>query len=150
VFAVEYSKDALDWLRAISRFLGVGLFIAAGVLLVAAILLIWNTIRTAIFARRREVEVMKLVGATNWFIRVPFMLEGMIQGLIGAVLAVLGVWVGRQFWQTKVIDAVSIAELQQLQVSSSQFTAVAIVLLVAGALVGAAGSGIAVTRFLDV
>ncbi len=83
VFAVEYSKEALDWLRSISRFLGVGLIIAAGVLLVAAVLLIWNTIRTAIFARRREVEVMKLVGATNWFIRVPFMLEGLVQGIVG-------------------------------------------------------------------
>ena len=54
------------------------------VLLFAAVLLIWNTIRTAMFARRREIEVMKLVGATNWFIRIPFMLEGLLQGLVGA------------------------------------------------------------------
>jgi cell division transport system permease protein len=150
VFAVEYAKKAVDWIRTVSSFLRWGSFVAAIVLGIGAVMLIWNTIRTAMFARRREIEVMKLVGATNWFIRVPFMLEGMIQGLIGAILAVFGVWVGRQFWQTKVIDAVSIAELQQLQVSSSQFTTVAIVLLVAGALVGAMGSGIAVTRFLDV
>jgi cell division transport system permease protein len=150
VFAVEYAKKAVDWIRTVSSFLRWGSFVAAIVLGIGAVMLIWNTIRTAMFARRREIEVMKLVGATNWFIRVPFMLEGMIQGLIGAVLAVIGVWIGRQFWQTKVIDAVSIAELQQLQVSSSQFTTVAVVLLVAGALVGAAGSGIAVTRFLDV
>ena len=52
-------------------------------LLFAAVLLIWNTIRTAMFARRREIEVMKLVGATDWFIRIPFMLEGLIQGFIG-------------------------------------------------------------------
>ena len=49
----------------------------------SAVLLIWNTIRTAMFARRREIEVMKLVGATNWFIRLPFMLEGLLQGLVG-------------------------------------------------------------------
>ncbi len=54
-------------------------------LLFAAILLIWNTIRTAMFARRREIEVMKLVGATDWFIRIPFMLEGLIQGFIGGL-----------------------------------------------------------------
>ena len=57
-------------------------------LAIAAVLLIGNTIRLSIFARRREVEVMKLVGATNWFVRWPFMLEGMICGLVGAVLAV--------------------------------------------------------------
>jgi cell division transport system permease protein len=150
VYAVEYAKKAVDWIRTVSSFLRWGSFVAAVVLGLGAIMLIWNTIRTAMFARRREIEVMKLVGATNWFIRVPFMLEGLVQGLAGAILAVLGVWAGRQFWQTHVIDTVSIAELQQLQVTSSQFTAVAILLLVAGAAVGAVGSGIAVTRFLDV
>jgi cell division transport system permease protein len=150
VYAVEYAKKAVDWIRTVSSFLRWGSFVAAVVLGIGAVMLIWNTIRTAMFARRREIEVMKLVGATNWFIRVPFMLEGMVQGLVGAILAVLGVWAGRQFWQTKVIDTVSIAELQQLQVTSSQFSTVAILLLIAGALVGAVGSGIAVTRFLDV
>jgi cell division transport system permease protein len=150
VYAVEYAKKAVDWIRTVSSFLRWGSFVAAVVLGLGAVMLIWNTIRTAMFARRREIEVMKLVGATNWFIRVPFMLEGMVQGLAGAILAVLGVWAGRQFWQTHVIETVSIAELQQLQVTSSQFTAVAILLLVAGAGVGAIGSGIAVTRFLDV
>ena len=57
------------------------------VLIVSAAVLILNTIRMAIFARRREVSVMKLVGATNWFIRVPFMSEGLLQGLVGSVLA---------------------------------------------------------------
>lgn len=150
VYAVEYAKKAVDWIRTVSSFLRWGSFVAAVVLGLGAVMLIWNTIRTAMFARRREIEVMKLVGATNWFIRVPFMLEGMVQGLAGAILAVLAVWAGRQFWQTRVIDTVSIQELQQLQVTSSQFTVVAILLLVAGALVGAVGSGIAVTRFLDV
>ena len=150
VYQVSYAKKTVEWIRQISDFLKWGFVLAAIVLSFSAVMLIWNTIRTAMFARRREVEVMKLVGATNWFIRVPFMLEGMVQGLAGAILAVLGVWAGRQFWQTHVIDTVSIAELQQLQVTSSQFTAVAILLLVAGAGVGAIGSGIAVTRFLDV
>src|SRR3546814_5574834 len=57
-------------------------------LLVAALMLILNTIRVAMFARRREIEVMKLVGATNWFIRVPFIIEGIIQTLLGAAVAV--------------------------------------------------------------
>ena len=75
----------------------VGLSILAVVLLLSASVLILNTIRMAIFARRREVSVMKLVGATNWFIRLPFMAEGLVQGLLGggvAVLAVLGLYWG--------------------------------------------------------
>ena len=57
------------------------------VLIVASILLIFNTIRTAVFARRREIEVMRLVGASNWFIRLPFIVEGLVHGLMGALLA---------------------------------------------------------------
>ena len=67
-------------------FVGLYTLILSIVLLFAAILLIWNTIRTAMFARRREIEVMKLVGATDWFIRIPFMLEGLIQGFIGGAV----------------------------------------------------------------
>ena len=64
-----------------------GIAFIAAFLLLAALLLILNTIRMAMFARRREIEVMKLVGATNWFIRIPFMLEGLVQGLLGAAFA---------------------------------------------------------------
>ena len=63
--------------------------LATAVLLIASILLIANTIRLSIFSRRREIEVMKLVGATNWFVRGPFMLEGLFCGLAGSLLAVL-------------------------------------------------------------
>jgi cell division transport system permease protein len=150
VFAVEYSKEALDWLRSISRFLGVGLIIAAGVLLVAAVLLIWNTIRTAIFARRREVEVMKLVGATNWFIRVPFMLEGLVQGIVGAIAACVGVWSLNAFWKSRVIDGIEQEQLKALVVSAGELQFVFIVVLVVGALAGAIGSAVAVTRYLQV
>ena len=67
-------------------------------------LLIWNTIRTAMFARRREIEVMKLVGATNWFIRLPFMLEGLLQGLVGGVFASGGMLVINAYWTRGVRD----------------------------------------------
>ena len=73
-------------------------------LLFAAVLLIWNTIRTAMFARRREIEVMKLVGATDWFIRIPFMLEGLIQGFIGGVAACGGLWLINNRWTAGVKD----------------------------------------------
>ena len=64
-------------------------------LLVASTLLIANTIRLSIFSRRREIEVMKLVGATNWFVRGPFMVEGLICGLIGSVAAILMLVIGK-------------------------------------------------------
>ncbi len=150
VFEVEYSKKALDWLRTISGFLGVGLIVAAVVLLVAAVMLIWNTIRTAIFARRREVEVMKLVGATNWFIRVPFMLEGLVQGLLGAIVACIGVWSLNEFWKSRVIDSLQVDQLKALVISNGELRFVFIVVLVVGVLAGSIGSGIAVTRYLQV
>jgi cell division transport system permease protein len=150
VFSVAYAADAVDWIRTVSNFLRWFSLAGAAVLLFAAVMLIWNTIRTAMFARRREIEVMKLVGATNWFIRVPFMLEGMVQGLVGAILACVGVWIGNSLWKTQVIDSAQIAELQGLQVTPGQFQLTCIFLLAVGAIVGAVGSGIAVTRFLDV
>ena len=119
-------------------------------LLVAAVLLICNTIRTAIFARRREIEVMKLVGATNWFIRVPFMLEGLVQGLVGAVVACVGVWSLNAFWKSRVIDGIEQEQLKALVVSAGELQFVFIVVLVVGALAGAIGSAVAVTRYLQV
>src|ERR671928_10465 len=87
VFRVSYAKEEVDALVSVTNFLQIMLWGIAIVLLAAASLLILNTIRMAIFARRREVAVMKLVGATNWFIRVPFMLEGLLQGVAGAAIA---------------------------------------------------------------
>jgi len=150
VLSVEYAKKAVDWIRTVSNYLRFGSVIAAFVLLAAATMLIWNTIRTAMFARRREIEVMKLVGATNWFIRVPFMLEGLVQGLIGAGLAVAAVWAGNRFWRNSVVKGTEILEFQNLVVNSSQFSMVALILLGLGAFIGALGSAFAVTRFLDV
>jgi cell division transport system permease protein len=150
VYQVQYSQKYVDWLRTISRFLRTVSLVFAVFLLFAGGMLIWNMIRTAMYARRREVEVMKLVGATNWFIRVPFMLEGMVQGLIGGVLASVGVWLANWAWKDRVIGKIDITELQALQVNSAQFRTTAIILLALGAFIGAAGSAVAVTRFLDV
>ncbi len=102
------------------------------------------------FARRREIEVMKLVGATNWFIRVPFMFEGLVQGLVGAIPAAVAVW----FLGTRINDSgsskSSVAILQGLYVSSGEVWTVIAGMIVVGCLVGVIGSGVAVSRFLDV
>jgi len=121
------------------------------VLLGAAILLILNAIRMAMFARRREIEVMKLVGATNWFIRVPFMIEGLVQGLVGAALAIPAVVFIINFIQSKLSDDdTTLVLFQGFAVQTSEQLWVAVLMLVVGCLVGVIGSFVAVTRFLDV
>ena len=144
---VVYAKETVETLLKVTTFLQRLIFAVAGVLLLSAALLILNTIRMAIFARRREVAVMKLVGATNWFIRVPFMLEGMVQGVVGAGAALVVVFFGRTLVENVIEDN---SLLQQFAVSSGDVVGTGIFLLVMGALVGAIGSALAVSRFLDV
>ena len=144
---VAFAYDTVDTVLRLSSGLQLGIFIVAAVLLMAAALLIFNTIRTAIFFRRREIEVMKLVGATNSFIRVPFMFEGLIQGLFGALTAYGLVYVLRNVAQDKIR---SLELLQGFLVSSGQVSTVGVLLVVIGAGIGAVGAGVAVTRFLDV
>jgi len=120
------------------------------VLLVVAVILIWNTIRTAIFARRREIEVMKLVGATDWFIRVPFILEGLIQGLVGAVVSCAGLWGLNQAWTNGVAGFKPGTGVSSLIVPDSYANGIMLTLLVIGAVAGAVGSGVASSKFLDV
>jgi cell division transport system permease protein len=115
-------------------------------LVLASILLIANTIRLSLYARRREVEVMKLVGATDWFIRWPFVIEGMIVGSMGALMAIA------------VLGATKIALLDPLASNwtliaaprTIAFSLLVVVLLGAGAAVSALGSGLSLRRFLKV
>ena len=150
VSIVRSADQAIAFIRKISSFARWGLGVGAVSLLAAAVLLIWNTIRTAMFARRREIEVMKLVGATNWFIRWPFVLEGMIQGLVGAVLACVFTGVGNSLWKSRVISKSQALDLNLLQASSAQFREACLWMLVIGVLAGALASAVAATRFLDV
>jgi cell division transport system permease protein len=119
-------------------------------LLAVAVILIWNTIRTAIFARRREIEVMKLVGATDWFIRVPFILEGLIQGLAGALVSCAGLWGLNSAWTSGVAGFKAGTGVSALVVPGSYVNGVMIALLVIGAVAGAVGSAVASNKFLDV
>ncbi len=119
-------------------------------LLAAAAALIFNTIRMAMFARRREIEVMKLVGATNWFIRLPFMVEGMIQGLLGAAVAVGAVFGANWALDRYLSDRNSLQLLESFVVATSDVWRTSFLLVVIGVIVGTVGSAIAVSRFLDV
>jgi cell division transport system permease protein len=123
-------------------------FIAAAILLIlASTLLIANTIRLSIFSRRREIEVMKLVGATNWFVRGPFMLEGLLCGLGGALGAVLLLVLGK----TLVLPTLLHGPLNGgSDVHAIAFPLNALVLVAIGLALGAAGSGLTIRRFLQI
>lgn len=150
VLEVESAQQAIRAIEELSEKLNIGVRLASALSSLIAILLIYNTIRTAMFARRREIEVMKLVGATNWFIRVPFILEGMIQAILGGLLA-MGMLLG-----LNAILFQALADEEYLNLFTEfDFTVGTIVgtslpLIVAGAALGAVGSGFAVGRFLDV
>lgn len=150
VEAVALAEDEFEIIAKLSGFIRTVTITMSLVLLVVAVGLIWNTIRTAMFARRREIEVMKLVGATNWFIRVPFMLEGLLQGLIGGALACGGLWGLNQAWSSGVAGFKPGTGISALVVPDGYLYGVMGLLLGVGMLVGAIGSAIAASRFLDV
>ena len=150
VEAVALAEDEFQVISTLSNFIRVVTLVMSLVLLVVAVGLIWNTIRTAMFARRREIEVMKLVGATNWFIRVPFMLEGLLQGLLGGIVSCGGLWALNSAWSSGVAGFKPGTGISSLIVPNSYLTSVMLILLGIGAVVGAVGSAIAATRFLDV
>ena len=148
---IVYPQTTADRLLTAAKFVQWAGFALIGILLIAAILLIGNTIRLSIFARRREVEVMRLVGATNWFIRWPFMIEGVICGLVGAVVAVAMLW----GIKVGVVDAWASGADTALTKTGSAATTIGfplltLVLVGAGALLGAVGSGITLRRFLRI
>ena len=147
---VALAEDEFEVISTLSKFVRTVTLVMSLVLLVVAVGLIWNTIRTAMFARRREIEVMKLVGATNWFIRVPFMLEGLLQGLIGAIVSCGGLWVLNSAWTNGVAGFKPGTGISSLVVPSGYLSGVMVVILIIGALAGAIGSAIAASRFLDV
>jgi cell division transport system permease protein len=145
------ATSALEGVRRvqhISSAAQTGILVVAVGLLLAAMLLILNAIRMAMFARRREIEVMKLVGATNWFIRVPFMMEGMIQGIVGSALAVGGIVFLNRYMQNISKDQTTI--LSGFAASGSEVMVVMISVVVLGIMIGAVGSGWALSRFLKV
>ena len=150
VNSVTLAEEQLDLISKLQGFVSTyttGLWIA---LMFASGLLIWNTIRTAMFARRREIEVMKLVGATDWFIRIPFMLEELVQGFIGGVVASAGLWLINDSWTAGVNDFPENSGFSQLVVGGRYSFNVMLVIVAIGMVAGAVGSGIAASRFLDV
>jgi cell division transport system permease protein len=129
---------------SVANYLWIVVLIAFVVLLVSSTLLVANTIRLSIFSRRREIEVMKLVGATNWFVRGPFMIEGLLCGLGGAVAAVILLVLGRTLFMP-LIHLTNASD-----VHAWPFGLHVLIVLGAGLALGAAGSGLTIRRFLQV
>lgn len=146
VDSVETPEEALRGLLSATdtaRLIFIGLSV---VLLVSSLFLIVNTIRLATFARRREIEVMKLVGASNWFVRGPFMLEGLLCGLAGSAVAVLLLYLGKEVALPAILGHINTSD----DVHALSFGATAIALMAVGLGVGALGSGMTLRRFLKV
>ena len=147
--AIDDVKDREDETKKIlSATSTIKLLLAAlaALLVLASILLVANTIRLSIFARRREVEVMRLVGATNWFIRWPFVIEGLMVGFLGAAGAVALLWVAK----VTIIDPWSDRFALIAAPRTISFTLLVLLLLAAGMAVSALGSGLTLRRFLRV
>lgn len=141
---VDSFGQQLEQVAAIRRvlgFLGIGM---AAVLGAAAVILIANTIALAIYARRDEVSIMKLVGASNWFVRVPFLLEGLIEGVVGASLAVFSVWVAAG----NLAEAGGAIPFINLQIPGTFFLRWGVVFLLFGAAAGVLGSMLGLSRYL--
>jgi cell division transport system permease protein len=143
---VHWGSKTAHRVLTIAEVIWIVFLIAVVLLVTASTLLIANTIRLSIFARRREIEVMKLVGATNWFIRGPFMLEGLICGLGGSLLAVLLLTLGKEIALPSILPHIGGGS----DVHALPFALNALALIGTGLLLGAAGSGITLRRFLQV
>jgi cell division transport system permease protein len=143
---VKNRRDDTQKILTATRVVKLSMGALAILLILASILLIANTIRLSLFSRRREVEVMKLVGATDWFIRWPFIIEGVVMGALGGVLAILLLLVGKiAFLDPLAQDFALIASPDTIN-----FPVLIVVLLAASVVVAAAGSGLSLRRFLRV
>jgi cell division transport system permease protein len=142
---VRDGEKVADSILRVAKVVSAFFLAAVLVLGIASSLLIANTIRLSIFSRRREIEVMKLVGATNWFVRGPFMIEGLLCGLGGSLAAVLLLAAGKELGLPSILG-----RIEDTGVGAWPFWQNAAVLLTVGLVLGALGSGMTLRRFLKV
>jgi cell division transport system permease protein len=142
---LSYPQQTIDRLNSITSYVIWGLYAATLLFLIASVLLISNAIRLSIFARRKEIEVMKLVGASDGFVRTPFVFEGLLQAFAGASLAALAViWINLLFvdWSQNALPYVPISS------DAVNHFSTLLVLIAVGVGIGVIGSFLSVTRFL--
>jgi cell division transport system permease protein len=141
-------QQSSEKIEQVTSALKIVLTVITALLVLASLMLVGNTIRLSIYTRRREVEVMRLVGATRWFIRWPFMIEGVVVGFAGGLLAILILWLGK----ITIVDPLSnsIGVLAAQNSSTLGFPALVAILFAASILVSTIGSGVTLRRFLKV
>ena len=139
-------RSLLKRVFAVSNILRAGALVAALVVLLSAAGLIGNTVRMAVFSRRREIGIMRLVGATNWFIRIPFIIEALIQALIGAGAAIVTLVIFRRVFLNSIHNSIAFLPV----IPTSDLFVMIPILLGIGVFVAMLASFIAMRRFLEV
>jgi len=143
---VQYTKE---WLKKFEGFLAIVRligFIIGGLLCLCVVFIVTNTIKLTLYSRKDEIEILKLVGATDWFVKSPFLLEGMIQGTIGGILAVLTLFLGYLILPTENISLLGLTPLDFGFLPAGYL----ILILILGTVLGVIGSFIAIGRFFEV
>jgi cell division transport system permease protein len=149
IIANEFDRQqSAAKIEQVTSALKIVLTVITALLILASLMLVGNTIRLSIYTRRREVEVMRLVGATRWFIRWPFMIEGVVVGIAGGLVAILILWLGK----ITIVDPLSnsIGVLAAQNTTTLTFPALVAILFGAAVLVSTIGSGVTLRRFLKV
>jgi cell division transport system permease protein len=141
-------QQSSEKIEQVTSALKIVLTVLTALLILASLMLVGNTIRLSIYTRRREVEVMRLVGATRWFIRWPFMIEGVVVGFAGGLLAILILWLGKITVVDPLSDSIGVLAAQNS--STLGFPALVAILFAASILVSTIGSGVTLRRFLKV
>jgi cell division transport system permease protein len=150
---VIYGQNYVQKLFSITAITGSIAFLIIIILILAAIVLIFNTIRLSIHARRKEIEVMKLVGATNWFVRIPFLFEGFFEGFVGSLIAVFLLYFMSNYLliraESAIVDTMHVKELAILG-SDNIILYIYAAMIVLGALLGILSSAFALKRYIKV
>lgn len=147
VECAKYGQDVMEHLFEITRLLRIFGFTLMLVLAFATLFIISNTIRLTVFARRKEIAIMKYVGATDWFIRWPFVMEGMVLGLFGSIIAAMVLRTAYIAMAEKVYDTLAFFPLIPEQ---PFLTYITIIVVISGMVVGAIGSAVSIKKFLKV
>ncbi|MEA1909898.1 MAG: permease-like cell division protein FtsX [Patescibacteria group bacterium] len=151
--SLEKNQTIIERLRKFNRLLAYGNLILSVILLIIALMIIFNTIRMTIFTRKEEIEIMKLVGATDWYIRWPFIIEGIFYGIIGAIVAFLltiglfrlGIWLlGAEYWTWQTLS------LENGMFNWQLFVQIFVIQFIFGILVGAISSYFSTRRYLRI
>ncbi len=145
--SLKYAKQIVNRLFALTRVVRIVEIVFIAMLAIVSLIFINNTIRLAIYARRKEIGIMRLVGASNWFIRTPFLLEGVFQALIGATLAILTIVGLERAIMPKLREVLSFLDLS---LGGTVMVQISLILIGSGILIGLMGSGFALRRYLKV